>query len=220
MLHLAGASNTEVRDATVGINGKWIYAINNKRNLFVQSKKTTYQEDYIELQNAYKARKQQEKPFHSKQENNSESIKNIIQNKRTYSKQENIKRDLFIQSKKTTLNLSRMYHKNKELIQSKKTTRKISSFKARKQLRKLPQNAALHSSVISENEWATYVDIISLEYLPICIWIWMNWTRSDEWWNRRTFDEWWIIKAEDHIMNEESRRPYNEWKVEDRIMND
>jgi len=62
---------------------------------FIQSKKTTretretsslkarkqlsiYQEDYIELKNAYKARKQQEKPLHSKQENNSESIKNII----------------------------------------------------------------------------------------------------------------------------------------------
>ena len=127
----------------------------------------------------YKARRQQEKPLHTKQENN--------------------KRNLYIQSKKTTQNLSRILYKIKELIQSKKTsreifsfkarkqlwiyqecitkkrthskqtTRKTSSFKASKQLRKLLHNAALHNSVGSENERATYVDIVSAEYLPICI---------------------------------------------------
>ena len=61
---------------------------------FIQSKKTIreassskarkqlriYQESFTELKNADKARKQQEKPFHSKQENNLYSIKNVLQN--------------------------------------------------------------------------------------------------------------------------------------------
>ena len=79
-------------------------------------------------------RNQEEKSFQSKQENNSESIRNVLQNKRIHLKQENNKRNLFIQSKKTTQILSKIIYKIKEPIQSKKTTREISSFKARKQL--------------------------------------------------------------------------------------
>ena len=47
-------------------------------------------------------RNQEEKSFQSKQEKNSESIRNVLQNKRIHLKQENNKRNLFIQSKKTT----------------------------------------------------------------------------------------------------------------------
>ena len=86
----------------------------------------------------------------------------------------------------------------------KKTTRKNLLFKARKQLRNLLQNAALHTSDGSENEQATNVDIVSLEYLPVYEYEWNEHVVMND--QTEKHDEWWMMKAEDHIMNEESRR--------------
>ena len=95
-------------------------------------------------------------------------------------------------------------------------------FKARKQLRNLLQNAALHTSDGSENERATNGKIVSSEYLPVYKYEWNEHVvMNEETEKQKTYYEWWMMKAEDHIMNEESRiRSYNEWKVEDCIMND
>ena len=74
---------------------------------------------------SFKARKQQEKPLHPKQENNLESIKKVSQNLRMQTKHENNKRNLSIKSKKTTLILSRIC-----------ITKWKNSFKGRKQQEK------------------------------------------------------------------------------------
>ena len=123
-----------------------------------------YQGCIRNLKNSLKARKQQENL-------SIQLIKNVSHNWRILSKQEN-KRNPNLKQEDNKRNQRNLF------IQSKKTTRINSSFKARKLL----QNAALHTSVGSENEQATYIDIVSSEYSPsctICIWMWMNWTRSD-----------------------------------------
>ena len=70
--------------------------------------------------------------------------------------------------------------------------------------RNLLQNAAQHTSDGSENEWATNVDIVSSEYLPV--YEYEKHMMNDEWRKQKIIiwmmnDE--SMKAEEHIMSDE-----------------